>query len=294
MATMEKAVADKYKKAKSISDSVVLFSKPLIKEGASAFDITEKIETRVKKLGGGLAFPLNVSMNDAAAHYTPDIGDNLMFQEGDLVKIDVGVHVDGYIWDRAFTICIGQKTHPLIEAAQTALKESMKLIKPGTRIFVISEAVESTLENLGFNPIRNLCGHGLDQYKQHSRFSIPNGRNNIQTELEDGQALAMEVFATDGIGWVKESRPAMIFAYAQDKPTRLWEARKILEAAKNEFKGLPFAKRWLVTLKELKLSQFKIDMALKQLIEVGALNEYPILKEEAGGLVAQAEETILI
>ena len=293
-APMEKEIVDKYKKAKSVSDSVVLFAKPLIKENASVLDVTEKVEGKIKKLGAGIAFPLNVSINENAAHYTPDIGDSIQFKSGDLVKVDIGVHVDGYIWDRAFTVCIGKRTHPLIEAAEAGLREAMKLIRPGVRIFEVSEVVESTLESLGFNPVRNLCGHGLGRYKQHDRFSIPNGLNNIKTELEAGQALAMEVFATDGSGWVKESSPTLIYSYAQEKPVRMPEARRILEAARDGFHKLPFAKRWLVGLKGVRMSQFKLDMALKQLTDVEALREYPILKEESGGLVAQAEETVLI
>jgi methionyl aminopeptidase len=294
MAKMEKGVLEKYGKAKSISDSVVKTAKPLVVEGAKAIDVAEKIESRIKKLGGGIAFPVNLSVNEDAAHYTPDIGDALALKAGDLVKIDVGVHVDGYIWDRAFTLCVGSKTHPLIEAAEDGLKAAIKLIKPGVKIFEVSEAVESTLEGHGFNPIRNLCGHGLDQYNQHARFSIPNGRNSIQTELEVGQAVAMEVFATDGGGWVKESSPTLIFQFASNKAVRMQEARRILEAARDDFNKLPFAKRWLPALKGTEMSEFKIDMALRQLADVDALREYPILKEENNGLVAQAEETVLI
>lgn len=290
---MEKEIFEKYEKAKSISDSVILFAKPLIKEGILALDVANKIEKRAEELGGGLAFPVNISINENAAHYTPDIADKLEIKEDDLVKIDIGVHVDGYIWDRAFTVCVGKKTHPLIEAAEKALEKSMKAIKPGVKIFEISEIVESTIEGLGFNPIRNLCGHGLDRYDQHAKFSIPNGRNNIQDEIESNQALAMEVFATDGTGWVKESKPVLIFGYVRDRAVRLWEGRRILEAAKTDFNKLPFAKRWLTKLKPL-ISSLKIDMALKQLLDVGAIREYPILKEESNGLVAQAEETIVL
>ena len=255
--------------------------------------MAEKIEKKIKELGDGPAFPVNVSINENAAHYTPDINDSLRFKENDLVKIDIGVHVDGYIWDRAFTVCIGRKTHPLIEAAKQGLKEAMKAIRPGAKIFEISEVVESTLEQLGFNPIRNLCGHGLDRYNQHTHFSIPNGRNNIQDEIKPNQALAMEVFATDGAGWVKDSKPVLIFGYVQDRPVRLWEGRRILKAAKTDFNKLPFAKRWLAELRP-PMSQLKIDMALKQLLDVGAIREYPLLKEESGGIVAQAEETIIL
>ena len=290
---MQKEIFEKYEKARSISDSVVLFTKPLVKENALALAVAEKIEDKIKELGGAPAFPVNISINENAAHYTPDINDSLIFKENDLVKIDIGVHVDGYIWDRAFTMCIGKKTHPLIEAAERALKEAMKLIEPGVKIFEISEAVESTLEGLGFNPVRNLCGHGLDQYNQHARFSIPNGRNNIQDELQPNQALAMEVFSTDGVGWIKDSTPVLIFGYVQDKPVRLLEARQILQVAKTDFNKLPFAKRWLTKLKPL-ISPFKIDMSLKQLLDVEALREFPVLREESGGVVAQAEETIIL
>lgn len=290
---MQKEIFEKYEKARSISDSVVLFTKPLVKENTLALGVVEKIENKIKELGGAPAFPVNISINENAAHYTPDINDSLVFKENDLVKIDIGIHVDGYIWDRAFTICIGKKTHPLIEAAERALKESMKLIEPGVKIFEVSEAVESTLEGLGFNPVRNLCGHGLDQYNQHARFSIPNGRNNIQDELQPNQALAMEVFSTDGVGWIKDSTPVLIFGYVQDKPVRLMEARQILQTAKTDFNKLPFAKRWLTKLK-LPISPFKIDMALKQLLDVEALREFPVLREESGGIVAQAEETIIL
>jgi methionyl aminopeptidase len=290
---MEKDILEKYEKARSISDSLVLFTKPLLKENTLAFDVAEKIEKRIKELGGEPAFPVNISINENAAHYTPDINDSLRFKENDLVKIDIGVHVDGYIWDRAFTVYIDSKTHPLIEAAEHGLKEAVKVIEPGAKIFEISEVVESTLEQLGFNPVRNLCGHGLDRYNQHAHFSIPNGRNNIQDELKPNQALAMEVFATDGVGWIKDSKPVLIFGYVQDRPVRLWEGRRILETTKTKFSKLPFAKRWLTELKP-PMSQFKIDMALKQLLNVGAIREYPLLKEESGGLVAQAEETIIL
>jgi len=288
---MDKETVKKYEKAKSISDSVVIFTKPMLKEGMNIFDIGEKIENKIKELGGGIAFPVNISINENAAHYTPDINDPTQLKSDDVVKVDIGVHVDGYIWDRAFTVCIGQKSHPLIEAAEAGLKEAMKVIKPGVKVFQISEVVEATLEDLGFNPIRNLCGHGLEQYNPHYEFSIPNGRNNIQHEIETGRAVAMEVFATDGVGWVKDSQPVLIFAFEQDKPVRMREGRQILEASKNQFSNLPFAKRWLT---QIGIPKFKIEMALRQLMDVEALREYPILREESDGIVAQAEETILL
>jgi methionyl aminopeptidase len=288
---IEKDVVEKYDKARQISEGVTLFSKPMLKEGALVLEIADKIEGKIKALGGGIAFPVNISINQNAAHYTPDIGDSIVLKEGDIVKVDIGAQVDGYIWDSAFSVCVGKTTHPLIQTAEKSLQESLKLIKPGQRIMDISEVVESVIEKEGFNPVRNLCGHGLDRYVQHAHLSIPNGRNNMTEELQPGQAIAMEVFVTDGGGWVKDSGPAMIFGYVQDRSVRLPEGRRILQAAKTDYNSLPFAKRWLPALG---ISNIKIDLALNQLVYLDAIRQYPILKESSGGMVAQAETTVLI
>ncbi|MFQ6055360.1 MAG: type II methionyl aminopeptidase [Methanosarcinales archaeon] len=286
---MEEYVLKNYEKAKGVSDNVLPFAKTLVKKNVKILEIVEKIEDKIRKLDAKPAFPVNISINENAAHYTPDIDDTTTLKVGDLVKIDIGVQINGYIWDRAFTVYIGD-SHPLIEASEKALEKALKLIKSGIKIFEISEVVEDTITKFGFNPIHNLCGHGLEQYNQHASPTIPNGKNNIQDEIRAEQVIAMEVFATNGPGIVKESSPTLIYRYKQEKPVRLWEARKILEAARTKFEGLPFAKRWLTDI----TTPVKIDFALKQLLEVGAIIGYPILKEVGNGLVAQTEETVIV
>jgi methionyl aminopeptidase len=286
---MEEEILEKYKKADEISTKVIEFSKTFLKEGVKILDIAESIEKKIFELGAKPAFPLNIGINEIAAHFTPDVNDTTVLKENDLVKIDVGVHVDGYIWDRAFTVQIGKENNLLIEASEKALKEALKLAKPGAKIFEISEVIEDTLGEFNFNPVRNLCGHGLERFVQHASPSIPNMKNNIQDELKEGQVIAIEVFATNGSGWVKESFPTLIYQFLNEKLPRLYEARKILDMAKNEFEKLPFAKRWLKGFSSLKL-----DLALKQLVEMGAIREFPVLKEETNGLVAQTEETVII
>ncbi len=293
MIVVDEEALKNYKKAQSISISTMIYAKTLVKEGAKILDVAEKIEDKIIQLGGKIGFPVNISINDIAAHYTPDINDDTILSVGDLVKIDVGVHVEGYIWDKASTVCIGQKKHPLIEASEKALDAATKLIKVGTKVFEISEVVESVVQELGFNPIRNLCGHGLQRYNTHTSPSIPNGRNNIKDEIQPDSVIAMEVFTTDGGGWVKESNRALIFSFLQDKPVRMWDARQILQLSVEEFETLPFAKRWLSN-KKFKMSELKIDMALRQLLDVGALRQYPILREESGGVVAQTEDDVIV
>lgn len=287
---MKKEILEKYEKAQSIAKEVLSYAKPLVKVNAKIFDIAESVESKMKELGGLPAFPVNTSINDIAAHYTPDVNDPLTLKENDLVKIDFGVHIDGYISDNAFTVCAGKKSHPLIEASEKGLEEAVKLIKVGVKISEVSEVVQDTLNKFGFNPIHNLCGHGLERYTQHAPPTIPNGKNNIEEKLKENQAIAMEVFATNGTGLVKDSSPSLIYRHASDKPIRMWEARKILEKSKNEFGGLPFAKRWLAGI----AIPIKIDLALGQLSEMGAIYRYPILREVTNGLVSQAEKTIIL
>ena len=289
MEEMVKEALEAYDVSKKISDKVIKFANEEIYEKRNAFELAEIVEKSIKDFGGKPAWPVNISVNNVAAHYTPDINDTLVLREGDLVKLDIGVHFEGYIWDRAFTVCMGRKTHPLIEASEEALAKALDAVKSGVTVSKISEIIETTVLKRGFNPVRNLSGHALERYVQHAHPSIPNSRNNIQETLREGQAVAIEVFVTNGTGWVKESSPVMIYQYLQDRPVRMWEARKILEKSRNEFNKLPFAKRWIKDI-----SPLKFDMAIKQLVEIEAIKEHLILKEQPNGLVAQTEETIIV
>lgn len=286
---MEKDVLENYQKAMKINDSVVAYVKRIDFEGKKILNIAEEIENVIRSLNGKPAWPVNININEIAAHYTPDVNDTIVLKADDLVNIDIGVQVNGYISDKAFTVCVGKSKHPLIEASEKGLKEAIKLIKPGTKIFEISDVVENTVNELGFNVVRNLCGHAVERFNQHAHPSIPNGKNTIQEEIKSDTVIAMEVFTTDGSGWVVESSPSLIFKYKQDRPIRLPEARQILEISKKKFDMLPFAKRWI---KEV--SPFKFDMAIRQLIESEALYDYPPLKEKENGMVAQTEETIIV
>lgn len=287
---MEKEAFEHHKKAMEISDQVMEMARGMATPNSKAFDLAEKIEDKIKELGGFPAFPVNISVNDIAAHYTPELDDPLVLNEGDLVKIDAGVQVEGYVNDAAFTVCIGKESHPLIKASEYALEQALKIMKPGTQVWEISEIVENTLVERGFNPVRNLCGHGLERFNQHAHPSIPNGKNKSRDQLQEGTAVAMEVFATDGTGHVKDSSPTMIYKFFQDKPVRMPEARKVLDMSKKDFFMLPFAKRWVAK----KISPLKLDFALRQLEEIEAIESFPVLKEVSKGLVAQTEKTVLL
>jgi methionyl aminopeptidase len=286
---MDKEVLKKYKKAGEIAKKVLDYGERLVKEGKNVLEIAEAIEKKIAELGAKPAFPVNISINEIAAHFTPTLQDKIVIREEDYVKIDVGVHIDGYIADTARTIRLAGKDE-LIECSERMLEEALKVVKPGLPIREVGEIIEQVAKEFGFRPIRNLTGHGLERYDLHAGITIPNVKTDKQAVFEEGKAYAIEPFCTSGSGAVKDSERVLIFKFESEVPLRMPEARKILELAKNEWKGLPFARRWL----ENKFSPLKLELALKQLIDVKALYPFYILKEVSNANVTQSEHTIIV
>jgi methionyl aminopeptidase len=294
---MKEEILEKYIKAGKIAAEVREESKKLVKPGAKLIDIAEKLEKMIKNKGGLPAFPLNISLNDNAAHFTPVHNDETIIKDADVVKIDIGVHVDGYIGDTAYTIIFDEKHSELVKASEEALKNAIALCKPNERLSNISAAIEDTIKSFNFRPIENLTGHGLDEYDLHAEPQIPNVKFTGDYRLKENQVIALEPFATNGAGMIKESSQTMIFMLVNRQQTRNFDARKIMDFAE-QFNGLPFAERWLMSkdAKEFGLpdSLFKVKIALKELRERQIIYEYPVLKEAKSGLISQAEHTVIV
>lgn len=286
---MEKEILDNYIKAGNIAAQVRDYGHRLVKKDALVVEIAEKIDKKIFDLGAKPAFPVNISINDMAAHYHPVLNDKLMIKEEDYVKIDVGVHVDGYIGDTASTIRVAGKDD-LIKCSEKMLENAIKIIKVGTTIGDIGEVIENTAKEFGFNPIRNLSGHSLGHFDVHAGLTVPNVKNDSKYQLREDEVIAIEPFCTAGNGLVKDSGSALIFRWINDRPTRLIEGRKILEMARDKFERLPFAKRWI----QEEFSSLKVELALKELTSSNALYGYEPLREVSGKPVAQSEHTLII
>ena len=264
------------------------YGKTLIKVNASLLEVTEKIENKIISLGGSFAFPPQLSRNEIAAHYNALCNDTLIFQEGDVVKLDLGVHVNGAIGDTACTIDLGENKQ-LIKASEEALKNAIKEIKNKVKVYELGKVIQETIQKYGFSPIRNLSGHGLDIYTIHDTPSIPNYDNKDNSEVRNC-FIAIEPFATNGIGLVADGKPSEIYNIVRVKPTRNADARKILKFISEECHGLPFAKRWL--LKEF--DRFKVSIALSSLEKEGILMQYNQLVEKEKGFVSQCEHSVYV
>ncbi|MBM2818444.1 MAG: map [Nitrosarchaeum sp.] len=259
--------------------------------GRSVYEICEEVENEIKKRGAKCAFPVNTSINEIAAHYTAEPNDPITITDSDLVKIDLGVQINGHIADTAVTVCNDAQYDGLIKAAEEALSNAMSIIKVGVKASDIGRTIEKTIKQLGFKPIANLSGHSLGQYTIHAGKSIPNIWSVGGFSLSENTAYACEPFVTteNGGGFVRNGKIKNIFALNSRKKTKNDEADKLLDYIWEEFNMLPFALRWITKDWEEKKARELLD----QLINKKAVQAYPILIEINGQRVAQAEHTFI-
>lgn len=283
---------ENYIKAGKIASEVREYARNQDHTGRTLSEICNDVENEIIKKGGAPAFPVNVSLNDIAAHYTAEPNDPTIVQNTDVLKIDVGVHIDGYIADTAVTVSFDSKYQDLIDIAQRALDEAIGIARSNTRVSDIGRIIEKTITKYGCKPIQNLSGHSLERYTIHAGQSIP----NIWTighsfNLSVNNVYAIEPFVTtkDGQGIVYEGKVKNIFGIASRKRTKDQKADEFLEYLWNEFKTLPFALRWVVKDYEEKEALSLLETLLKK----RNVHAYPILVEGSNRIVVQAEHTII-
>ena len=261
--------------------------------GRTLFEICESIENEIISLGGSPAFPVNVSLNEIAAHYTAEPNDQIKVKDTDVLKIDLGVHIDGYIADTAVTVSFNPKYEHLVNIAELTLSEAIKVAKFNTKSSEIGKTIENTITNNGLKPIQNLSGHSLDQYIVHAGKSIPNIKTlGSSFSLVNNQSYAIEPFVTtkDGLGIVYEGKIKNIFSLISRKPTKDKDSDDFISYLWNRFKTLPFAMRWLVK----DYDEPELRKTIDHLIKRKNIRSYPILVEGNNKIVSQAEHTIFI
>ncbi|KON32832.1 MAG: hypothetical protein AC479_06515 [miscellaneous Crenarchaeota group-6 archaeon AD8-1] len=266
--------------------------KSLIRENMLIIDICEKAESLIKEKGGEPAFPCNVSVNEITAHYTSPPKDKTRIPEKSLVKIDMGVHLDGYVTDTAFTICFNPEHIFMVSAAQEGLQAAIETIHSGISTSKIGEIIEKTIRNRGFRPISNLTGHSVGRYLIHAGTSIPNIKQFSFTKIKEGQVFAIEPFVTlpEAAGRVENHPKKTIFRLTKNKKIKNPYSQKLINYIDKKFKTLPFSERWLKGI----VPENKHNQAFKNLINSKIISGYPVLIEASKKIVAQAEHTVII
>lgn len=264
-----------------------------IKPGVSYLDVANFIEDYTRSKGFDIAFPVNISANEQAAHYTPAYEDDKVFNEKDVIKLDFGAAKDGYLGDCAVTVDLSGEYSDLVDATKEALENAIATVKAGVEVGKIGKVIEETITSKGFIPVKNLGGHGVNKHELHAEPFIPNYGDNDTTKLEEGKVIAIEPFATTKFsrGLITESDILQIFGYVSNNPTRLPNARKILSEIEENYNSEPFAARWLGDKVK---SKFDLYSGINELIRNGSIEPYPVLVEMKNGIVAQTELEMLV
>ncbi len=263
-----------------------------VKENMPIIDVCEKAEGLIRQKGGKPAFPCNVSVNEVTAHYTSPPGDKSTIPPNSVVKVDIGVHVDGYVTDTAFTACFNPEYADMAETARVALKAAIENVEADVSTSKIGGVIETTMKNRGYRPIQNLTGHSVGRFLIHAGTSIPNVHQMSFSKLKAGEVYAIEPFATvrDAGGAVEDAPQKTIFRLLKTKSTRTPSGKTLLKHIEENFRTLPFTERWLQNI----LPQNQYAAAFRELVATKSIMGYPVFVEITRKTVAQAEHTVLV
>ncbi len=264
----------------------------IVRPGARILDICTELENYIISQGAKPAFPVNIGINHVAAHYTARIDDDLTIPEKAIVKVDIGAHIDGYIVDAAITLCFNPVYEPLVQAALEALKVVKDVLRAGLSLGKIGSYIERAIRGRGFKPIENLTGHLIRRYELHAGKSVPNVDNGDERRVLEGEIYAIEPFATDGRGSVRDTQQVTIYRLIATPKKALKRHRELILKIQEVSQGLPFSPRWLVN--KVSLNKSELTRVLEELSRENILYAYPVLVEEGGGMVSQFEDTFIV
>jgi methionyl aminopeptidase len=266
----------------------------IVYEDMPIIEVCEITEKLIRKKGGKPAFPCNVSINETAAHYTSPPNDKKRIPKKSIVKVDIGVHVDGYVTDTATSISFNPEYKNLIETAKEALNVAIKNIQPGISTSKLGGIIEKTIKKNGYKPISNLTGHQIGRYLIHTGISVPNVSQHsfFSSKIELGRIYAIEPFVTfsNATGRVENGDERTIFRFVKNKSLKNPFAKQLLKYIKKKFRTLPFSERWLQTV----VPKENYSDAFQELLSSKTLISYPTFIEASRNPVAQAEHTVLI
>jgi methionyl aminopeptidase len=289
---ISKEELEAYRKGGHIISQLRKTIPPLVREGGLVRELCERVEAEIIALGGRPAFPCNVSINDVAAHYTSAWDDTSVLPKDSVVKVDFGVHIDGYINDSAVTVSLSPIYRSMIEVAEEALRVGVARIAHGVRFSDVGEQIEKTIAQYGCRPIRNLTGHKVERYTIHAGLSVPNVSGPTPGRFQTGDVYAIEPFVTlkDAAGRVEDSDQMFIFRAVRERGVRSESAKKVVEHVRRTYRTLPFASRWLYS----HLGKAVVDDGLSEAVRARCISGYPVLVEASGKIVTQAEHTVIV
>lgn len=265
---------------------------------------TAKVFKKEKELHKGIAFPTCLSVNNCICHFSPLKSENdVTLRDGDVVKVDMGVHVDGYIAVVAHTYVIGaSKEKPVagkvadaMLAAHYASEVASRLVKPTATSYQVTDAVQKVAEAFGCKPIEGMLSHQLHRDTiDGDKVIIQNPTENQRKETPPHTFEMYDVFAVDVIVSTGEGK-----GREEDARTTVFKKRDIVYQLKLKASRVFFSemdKRFALmpfTLRAFE-DEKKARMGVVECVKHGLCDPYPVIFEREGEIVAQFKFTVLL
>lgn len=309
----EDLVVTKYKMAGDIANRVIQSVIKSCVVGASVRELctmgdkllleeTVKVFKKEKELKKGIAFPTCLSVNNCICHFSPLESDtDVVLKDGDVVKIDLGAHVDGFIAAVAHTVVIGssgkitgRKADALL-AAHYASEAALRLMKPATENHAVTNAVQTVAESFKCKPIEGMLSHQLKQFEIDGEKSIIQNPNEVQRkehekstfELHEVYAIDVLVSTGEGVGREMETRTTVFKRTNETYMLKMKASRALFTEVNSKCGTMPFSLRNLEDEK-------KARMGVVECVSHKLLEPFHVLYEKPSEIVVQFKFTVLL
>jgi len=285
-------IPEQYTKAGKITSEVRRIVRDYVKPGLGYLETCDLVEGEIMRRGGRPAFPTGIGVNEVTAHYAPQEDDTSKFKESDLIKVDFGVEVEGYVADTALSVTFNPEYDMMLGATERALNAAIAMAKKEVKTGEIGAEIHREAARFGFKTIQNLTGHTLDRYVVHAGKSIPNLYVPNLQSLKKGDVFAIEPFLTlaSAAGYVVDTPAETIFSIAVRRKTGVPELDSFAERVWSDRRTLPFTPKWY----SKEYGKEKLQRVVMELVKRRLMHSYPTLVEASKSPVAQFEHTMAL
>lgn len=302
-------VVTKYKKAAEIVNSALNAVVDACKPGARVVDLCDLGDNAIteacskvykgKNIEKGIANPTCISCNNCVGGFSPLSGDATELKEGDVAKIDLGCHIDGFVATAATTVVVGAtgpvtgRAADVVAAARDAFEAALRLIRPGKAIADVPGPLQQVAEAYGCTMVEGVISHQVTQFIIDGMKCVLN-KPTPEMRSEDGEFEENEVYGIDivvstgeGKSRVKDEKETTVYKLNETGyRLKLQASRALFSEIKKRFPTMPF------TLRALEGKQSRLGLV--ECLNHGLLDPYPVLYEKHGELVAQIKGTVLL
>jgi len=303
-------VVDKYKASAEIANRVLLKVIENIQPGKKVVEICsfgdklieDSLTNLWTKFKRGVAFPTCISINNCVGHNSPLPNDNQIINDGDLVKIDLGVHIDGFISTTAHTMIAGQtgpekvvtgRIADVVCAAYFAAECALRLLRPGKTNKDVTEIISKVSDIFKCKPLEGVLSHQMKRFVIDANKVIINKtdlENQVETiTFETNEVYGLDIVMSTGEGKAKETESKTTVykrAVDQNYSLKMKNSRYVYSEIVKRFGTLPFTLR--------ALDEKRGRHGITELVKHDLVQPYPVLYEKQGEYVAHFKFTVLI